>query len=80
MLRRANKGVWCDYCKVRYTANSLRRETPALWTIISESTARSGNQRNYCGECARVVSSWDGGIWELQDQIDYANREERLDV
>ena len=78
-VQRASKGVWCDYCKTRFTKGTGWHEKPASWTVISESSERQGYTRHYCMECARVVSQWpDGSIWEIEDQINYANKQERL--
>lgn len=75
---RARSGQWCDYCRTRFTKELLAQKA-ASWTVISESAERKGAERHYCQSCAETVSLWDGGeIWELQDQINYSCREERL--
>lgn len=75
---RARAGVWCDYCKVRFS-RELLADKAASWTVVSESQARRGLERHYCQSCAEIASTWnDGTTWELQEQIDYACREERL--
>ena len=76
---RAPKGQWCDYCRTRFSRELLSQK-PASWTVVSESRDRQGSERHYCQSCAEIVSEWSGGIWELQDQINYASKGDRLDV
>lgn len=79
-IRRSPKGVWCDYCKLRWTANDLRGQVQAIWWIRSE---RHGTviDRHYCYACSKELQTWtDGEIWAFQDQIDYAKGMDKLDV
>lgn len=79
---RAKPGVWCDYCKGRYSKESPLHSKPASWTVVSESMDNLGKERHYCQTCSELVSQWGDEIWELQDQINYTvkKRGERLDV
>lgn len=78
---RSDRNVWCDYCKTRYPAKHPLHSKPASWTIISESQDRKGMVRHYCQSCAESVSMWPVlGVWELQQQINYACESERLNV
>lgn len=73
MVRRAKPGIWCDYCKGRFSNKSLLHEKAASWTVISESPDRKGMQRHYCQSCAIEVSKWTGNTtWELEEQLAYA--------
>lgn len=79
MLSRSPKGTWCDYCKMRWSTHDWRGQTQAIWQITSK---RGGKLvvRHYCHACAQEVQDWNGTIWKLQEQIDYAKGKETLDV
>lgn len=51
----------------------------AVWQIT---TKRHKNivVRHYCHSCAQEVQDWQGTIWKLQEQIDYAQGKVQLDV
>ena len=80
-LTRAAKGVWCDYCKVRFGVSSFKGQKPAVWTIKSETPSRKHLVRSYCQDCTNEIQSWpDGSTWTLKEQIDYATGKQELDV
>lgn len=77
-ILRAKPGIWCDYCKTRFPKGTIMHEKAASWTVISEHPDRKGMQRHYCQSCSEEVTKWNGEVWELQDQVDYAQKHERL--
>lgn len=79
---RAKPGQWCDYCKTRFPKEHVNHSKPASWTVVSESADKLSRERHYCQSCSEIVSEWNGEIWELQDQINYAviRNGERLNV
>jgi len=79
MLSRSPRGTWCDYCKMRWSTNDWRGQTQAIWQV----TTKRHNKitvRHYCHSCAQEVQDWNGTIWKLQEQIDYAKGKVQLDV
>jgi hypothetical protein len=79
MLSRSPRGTWCDYCKMRWSTNDWRGQTQAIWQV----TSKRHNKiivRHYCHSCAQEVQDWNGTIWKLQEQIDYAKGKVQLDV
>ena len=73
MLSKAKPGIWCDYCKGRFTANIPRGQQQAAWTVHSELPKSHGRKRSYCNDCAIDVSKWaDGSYFSLDQQIEYA--------
>jgi hypothetical protein len=79
MLVNAKRGIWCDYCKLRW--GSEKREIQgigivprdAAWTIHSELPQSNGRVRHLCQDCAIDVSRWaDGTFFPLPEQIAYA--------
>lgn len=79
MLSRSPRGAWCDYCKMRWSAKDWRGQTQAIWQI----TSKRGNKiivRHYCHACALEVQDWGGQMWMLQEQIEYAKGQDKLDV
>lgn len=90
MLSRSPRGTWCDYCKMRWGVERREVYLPekgkscivpqdAVWQIT---TKRHKNivVRHYCHSCAQEVQDWQGTIWKLQEQIDYAQGKVQLDV
>ena len=79
MLSRSPRGTWCDYCKMRWSAKDWRGQTQAIWQIT---TKRGKNivVRHYCHSCAMEVQEWGGQMWKLQEQIEYAKGQDKLDV
>lgn len=75
-IRRINGSEWCDYCRVYFDRNKAWTPPVAAWEIVSETFSRMGNNRKLCQGCAEDVSNWQGSIWELQDQINYAIQKE----
>lgn len=55
-------------------------EKPASWTVTSEHPDRKGMQRHYCQSCSEEVTKWNNEVWELQEQLNYAQRNERLNL
>lgn len=79
MLTRAPRGQYCDYCKSRFGVNNLKGQKPALWTVISQHPKAKGNNRSYCGDCAKEVTTWaDGTNWGLDSQAEYLMKQETL--
>jgi hypothetical protein len=79
MLSRSPRGTWCDYCKMRWSAKDWRGQTQAIWQI----TSKRGNKiivRHYCHACALEVQDWGGQMWKLQEQIEYAKGQDKLNV
>lgn len=76
---RAKPGVWCDYCKGRFPKGNILHEKPASWTVVSEHPDRKGMFRSYCQACAEECC-WviDGEDFDLRAQLDYAQKNERL--
>jgi hypothetical protein len=73
LLTKAKPGVWCDYCKSRFTANIPRGQQQADWTVHSELPKSHGRKRSYCNDCVIEVSKWaDGSYFALDQQIEYA--------
>lgn len=81
-VSRAKPGIWCDYCKVRFSKGSPLHGKAASWTVTSEASDILGQERHYCQSCSEIVCQWGDEIWELQDQINYRVKRqgERLDV
>lgn len=81
-VSRAKPGVWCDYCKVRFSKGSPLHGKAASWTVTSEASDTLGQERHYCQNCSEIVCQWGDETWELQEQIDYRIKRqgERLDV
>ena len=81
-VSRAKPGVWCDYCKVRFSKGSPLHGKAASWTVTSEASDTLGQERHYCQNCSEIVCQWGDETWELQEQIDYRVKRqgERLDV
>lgn len=90
MLTRSPRGTWCDYCKGRWGAERKSVRIPetgevkivpcdAVWQITSK---RHGKLvvRHYCQSCANYVQDWNGELWTLQQQIDYAKGVQELNV
>ena len=72
-------GIWCDYCKTRFGANTPRGQKPASYTIVSNHPKSKGIRRHYCNACAIEVQSWaDGTVWSLPEQTDYLMSQEEL--
>jgi hypothetical protein len=87
VIRQAQAGIWCDYCKMQHGKNKdgswrLAAQSPAWVTIISESPrARKGSVRHYCRRCAMEVQQWHNGeIFTLMEQVEYALMGEPLNV
>lgn len=79
MLSRSPRGTWCEYCKMRWSTNDWRGQTQAIWQI----TSKRGKKiivRHYCHACALEVQDWGGQMWKLQEQIEYAKGQDKLDV
>ena len=79
MLSRSPRGTWCEYCKLRWSTHDWRGQTQAIWQI----TSKRGNKiivRHYCHACALEVQDWGGQMWKLQEQIEYAKGQDKLDV
>jgi len=90
MLSRSPRGTWCDYCKGRWGAERKSVRVPetgevkivpqdAVWQITSK---RHGKLivRHYCQSCTNYVQDWNGELWTLQQQIDYAKGVQELNV
>lgn len=74
-LQHARKGVWCDYCKLRWGTDNEKGQTQASWTIVSKLPVSQGRVRNLCQGCVVDVSRWaDGSYFSLPEQIAYALR------
>ena len=54
VIRNTNYKIWCDYCKSRYQAGTLKHETIARWTVIGS----KGNRRFYCNDCVAEITHW----------------------
>jgi hypothetical protein len=78
MLVNAKRGIWCDYCKLKWGQAKdgtwhEKAQTQAAWTIISELPRSSKIPRHYCQECAVDSSKWaDGTYFDLKQQIQFA--------
>jgi hypothetical protein len=78
MLVSAKRGIWCDYCKLRWGQLKdgtwhEKAQTQAAWTITSELPRSSKIPRHYCQECAVDSSKWaDGTYFDLKQQIQFA--------
>ena len=90
MLSRSPRGTWCDYCKGRWGSERKSVRIPetgevkivpcdAVWQITSK---RHGKLvvRHYCQSCANYVQDWNGELWTLQEQINYAKGVQELNV
>ena len=90
MLSRSPRNTWCDYCKGRWGAERKSVRIPetgevkivpqdAVWQITSK---RHGKLivRHYCQSCTNYVQDWNGELWTLQQQIDYAKGVQELNV
>ena len=64
---------------MRWSTNDWRGQTQAIWQIT---TKRGKNivVRHYCHSCAMEVQEWGGQMWKLQEQIEYAKGQDKLDV
>jgi hypothetical protein len=89
LIKNHNGKIWCDYCKTRWGATSLKGQTPAIWTVVSETPKARGTKRHYCRECANMVQHWAcdcltpetcGNHWSIGDQIRYAKAQEELEL
>jgi hypothetical protein len=69
------KGVWCDYCKLRW--GSERRHIDGHgtvprdsdYTVVSQHPKSKGINRHYCRHCAAEVSQWTNGeVWTIAEQ------------
>jgi len=86
MIRRANAGVWCDYCKDAWGTmkdNSWhpKAKTPAWLTIDSESVKSKKTSRSYCQSHAEYLTEGSSGqAFTFEDQIQLANQIEGANV
>ena len=80
MITRTMRGVWCDYCRMRWGSNDARGQEQAVWSIRSVRHGRVIN-RHYCFTCAKEAQTrHDGTLWTFQEQLEYAKGIQRLDV
>ena len=80
MIIRTPRGVWCDYCRMRWGANDARGQEQAVWSIRSVRHGKVIN-RHYCFGCAKEAQTWhDGTMWTFAEQLEYAKGIQRLDV
>jgi hypothetical protein len=76
MIRRANSGVYCDYCKAQWGKLKdgtwhIKAQTQASVTCYS--ITKPNVQRSYCAPCLAMVQNWpDGTVFSLPEQIEYA--------
>ena len=71
---------FCDYCKNRFGATSLKGQILAIFTAISESRKATVKFRHYCQPCRKEVESWhDGTTWTLEQQQAYAQGLDEID-
>ena len=56
-IQKAKREAWCDYCKNRFGVKSMRGQTPAVVSVISERRS-AGQVRNYCNDCMLLVTHW----------------------
>ena len=71
---------YCDYCKNRYGATSLKGQVMAIWTTISASRKATAKYRNYCRTCRDECEAWyDGTTWTLEQQQAYALGLDKID-
>jgi hypothetical protein len=76
MIRRANSGVYCDYCKAQWGKLKdgtwhIKAQTQASVTCYS--ITKPNVQRSYCAPCLAMVQAWpDGSVFTLPEQIEYA--------
>jgi len=65
MIREANRGIWCDYCKDQWgkLGNNWHPKamTQAWVTIYSQSPKSKGQKRSYCNPCATSLMQWPTG-------------------
>ena len=81
MIKKAENGVWCDYCKMRWGQHKgiwhTKAVRQAIITIHSQTKKAKGSKRSYCGECVEMMERWsDGTIWPLADQVEAALKAE----
>jgi hypothetical protein len=67
MIIKTPRGVWCDYCRMRWGANDARGQEQAVWSIRSVRHGKVIN-RHYCFG------------WTFAEQLEYAKGIQRLDV
>ena len=71
---------FCDYCKARYGATSLKGQIMAIFTTISQSRKATRKYTNYCQPCRTELEHWhDGTTWTLEQQQAYAQGLEEID-
>ncbi len=71
---------YCDYCKNRYGATSLKGQVMAIFTSISSSRKATCKYRNYCQPCRTDLENWhDGSVWTLEQQQAYAQGLDEID-
>lgn len=76
MIRRANNGQFCDYCKAQWGKMKdgswhINAQTQASVTCYS--ITKPDRQRSYCvRHIAEVQAGPDGSIFSLPEQMEYA--------
>lgn len=80
MITKTPRGVWCDYCRMRWGINDPRGQEQAVWSVRSERNGKVIN-RHYCYLCAKDVQTWhDGSMWTIKEQIEYSKGIQTLHV
>lgn len=77
MIREANRGIWCDYCKDQWGkvgSHPQRWHEKAMsqaWvTIYSQNEKSKGQKRSYCNPCATTLMQWPTGeLFTLHAQV-----------
>lgn len=89
MIRRPPDGVWCCYCKDEWGKVRIDgtfqwhalAKTPAIYSVISETSKAKGITRSYCRAHSRYITEWHNGeLFTLMKQVDLAAGIEVLHV
>ncbi len=79
-ISQSKRGIWCDYCKMRWGVNDVRGQAQAVWTITSFNKGKVID-RHYCYACAKEAQTrHDGTIWPFKEQLEYREGKQQLDV
>ena len=78
MIRRANLGIWCDYCKAKWGKNkdgSWHPKAQVQASVTCYSLLKPERHRSYCVECVAEIQQWPGGaVFTLPEQMAFAQK------
>ena len=76
MIRRANTGVYCDYCKAQWGKlkdGTWHEKAQTQASVTCYSIQKPNLQRSYCIQhIAEVQAGPNGSIFSLPEQMEYA--------